>query len=56
MECQDTRGLMHAITGALLEHGMNITQNQEFVDGKITAFSCVPRLKVQILAMHFWRN
>lgn len=38
VECQDTRGLVHAITGALLEHGLNITQNQEFVDRQSNRF------------------
>ena len=32
MECADRRGLVHAITGVLLKHGVNVVGNQEFVD------------------------
>jgi formyltetrahydrofolate deformylase len=32
VECADRRGLVHAITGVLLAHGVNVVGNQEFVD------------------------
>ena len=32
VECGDRRGLVHAITGVLLRHGVNVVGNQEFVD------------------------
>lgn len=32
VECDDRRGLVHAITGVLLSHGVNVVGNQEFVD------------------------
>jgi formyltetrahydrofolate deformylase len=32
VECADRRGLVHAITGVLLKHGVNVVGNQEFVD------------------------
>ena len=32
VECDDQRGLVHAITGLLLQHGVNVVGNQEFVD------------------------
>jgi formyltetrahydrofolate deformylase len=32
MDCQDKKGIIHAMTGVLLKHGFNITQNGEFVD------------------------
>lgn len=32
VECKDQRGLVHAITGVLLQHGVNVVGNQEFVD------------------------
>jgi formyltetrahydrofolate deformylase len=32
VECDDRRGLVHAITGVLLAHGVNVVGNQEFVD------------------------
>jgi len=32
VECQDQRGLVHAITGVLLRHGVNVVGNQEFVE------------------------
>jgi len=32
VECEDRRGLVHAITGVLLNHGVNVVGNQEFVD------------------------
>jgi formyltetrahydrofolate deformylase len=32
VECLDQKGLIHAITGVLLRHGLNIIQNDEFVD------------------------
>ena len=31
-ECDDRRGLVHAITGVLLKHGLNVVGNQEFVE------------------------
>ena len=33
VDCPDRKGLIHAITGVLLAHGLNIEANQEFVDG-----------------------
>ena len=32
VECDDRRGLVHAITGVLLKHGVNVVGNQEFVE------------------------
>jgi formyltetrahydrofolate deformylase len=32
IECADRPGLVHAVTGVLLAHGLNITSNSEFVD------------------------
>ena len=32
VECEDRRGLVHAITGVLVQHGVNVVGNQEFVD------------------------
>ncbi len=32
MDCQDKKGIIHAVTGILLKYGFNITQNGEFVD------------------------
>ncbi len=38
VECEDRRGLVHAITGVLLKHGVNVVGNQEFVDGTSSRF------------------
>jgi formyltetrahydrofolate deformylase len=38
VSCSDQRGLVHAITGALLGRGANIVSNQEFVDGEASRF------------------
>ena len=38
VECEDRRGLVHAITGVLLQHGANVVGNQEFVDVGSTRF------------------
>jgi hypothetical protein len=32
VECDDRRGLVHAITSVLLQHGVNVVGNQEFVE------------------------
>jgi formyltetrahydrofolate deformylase len=32
IECADRKGLIHAVTDVLLRHGLNIIQNDEFVD------------------------
>ncbi len=32
IECTDRKGLIHAVTDVLLRHGVNIIQNNEFVD------------------------
>jgi formyltetrahydrofolate deformylase len=32
VECDDRRGLVHAVTGVLLQHGVNVVGNQEFVE------------------------
>jgi formyltetrahydrofolate deformylase len=32
INCQDRKGIIHAVTGILFKHGFNITQNGEFVD------------------------
>ena len=32
VECTDKSGLVHAVTGVLFRHGLNIVGNQEFVD------------------------
>jgi formyltetrahydrofolate deformylase len=36
--CQDSPGLIHKITGALLKHALNITENSEFVDHRNQMF------------------
>ena len=38
VECGDRRGLVHAITGVLLQHGVNVVGNQEFVDRGVARF------------------
>jgi formyltetrahydrofolate deformylase len=38
VECDDRRGLVHAITGVLLKHGMNVVGNQEFVERAAARF------------------
>ena len=38
MECEDRRGLVHAVTGVLLRHGVNVVGNQEFVDREAGRF------------------
>lgn len=38
VECADRRGLVHAITGVLLAHGVNVVGNQEFVDRAASRF------------------
>ena len=38
VECDDRRGLVHAITGVLLQHGVNIVGNQEFVERDAARF------------------
>lgn len=38
VECEDRRGLVHAITGVLFRHGANVVGNQEFVDGGSSRF------------------
>jgi len=38
VSCSDQRGLVHAITGALLRRGANIVSNQEFVDTESSRF------------------
>ena len=38
VECADQRGLVHAITGALLQHGLNVVGNQEFVERAASRF------------------
>jgi formyltetrahydrofolate deformylase len=38
VSCPDQRGLIHAITGALLGLGLNIVSNQEFVDSESCRF------------------
>jgi formyltetrahydrofolate deformylase len=38
VSCADQCGLIHAITGVLLEMGLNIVGNQEFVDGESGRF------------------
>jgi formyltetrahydrofolate deformylase len=32
IECNDQKGLVYAVTGVLLRHGLNIVSNNEFVD------------------------
>lgn len=32
IECADRKGLIHAVTAAILRHGLNIVSNSEFVD------------------------
>ena len=36
--CPDEKGLIHRITGILLQHGLNITENHEFVDRNAGSF------------------
>jgi formyltetrahydrofolate deformylase len=36
--CPDEKGLIHRITGILLQHGLNITENHEFVDRGAASF------------------
>jgi len=38
IECPDRAGLVHAVTGALFRHGLNIVGNQEFVDRELARF------------------
>ena len=38
VECADRRGLVHAITGVLLKHGVNVVANQEFVERPAARF------------------
>jgi len=38
VECNDQRGLVHAITGVLLKHGVNVVGNQEFVERAAARF------------------
>ncbi|HEY6167475.1 MAG TPA: formyltetrahydrofolate deformylase [Verrucomicrobiae bacterium] len=38
VECADRRGLVHAITGVLLRHQVNVVGNQEFVDPTMARF------------------
>jgi formyltetrahydrofolate deformylase len=38
VECDDRRGLVHAITGVLLQYGVNVVGNQEFVDRSAARF------------------
>lgn len=38
VECADRRGLVHAITGVLLQHGVNVVGNQEFVERGFARF------------------
>jgi formyltetrahydrofolate deformylase len=38
VECADQRGLVHAVTGVLLQQGVNVVGNQEFVDGPSARF------------------
>jgi len=38
VECDDRRGLVHAITGVLLQHGVNVVGNQEFVERAAARF------------------
>ncbi len=38
VECEDRRGLVHAITGVLFQHGVNVVGNQEFVDAGSARF------------------
>ena len=38
LDCPDQRGLIHAITGVLMRHEVNILANDEFVDWKTQRF------------------
>lgn len=38
IECADRKGLIHAVTGVLLEHALNIVANDEFVDAESGRF------------------
>jgi formyltetrahydrofolate deformylase len=38
IDCPDQKGIIHAVTGVLLDHKFNITQNGEFVDRETMQF------------------
>ena len=38
VECDDRRGLVHAVTGVLLKQGVNVVGNQEFVEREAARF------------------
>ncbi|HVW05307.1 MAG TPA: ACT domain-containing protein, partial [Vicinamibacterales bacterium] len=38
VDCPDRPGLIHAITGVLSRHGVNIISNDEFVDSTTSRF------------------
>ena len=38
ISCPDRAGLIHRITGVILRHGLNITENHEFVDRTLNMF------------------
>jgi formyltetrahydrofolate deformylase len=38
VECEDTKGLIHGITGVILEHSLNIEQQDEFVHKESNRF------------------
>ena len=50
VECDDRRGLVHAITGVLLKHGVNVVGNQEFVDRDSSRFFMRTEFDGQVVA------
>ncbi len=38
IDCSDEKGLVHKISGVLFGHGLNMTENEEFVDGENSHF------------------
>lgn len=50
VECDDRRGLVHAITGVLLQHGVNVVGNQEFVERGSSRFFMRTEFEGAVLA------
>ncbi len=52
VECADRAGLVHAITGVLLRHGVNVVGNQEFVDREASRFFMRTEFDGRLVAAH----
>jgi formyltetrahydrofolate deformylase len=50
ISCPDQKGLIHKITGVLYKHGLNITENTEFVDHNNQTFFMRTEVLGQIMA------